>query len=355
VSSSPASQLFEPRERSLAIGIWSGVSGLALAAGPLIGGSLVEHVGWQAVLLVKPPGALVAIALALATTSNASTTVATERRLDLPGIALLTVGAGALMLALVDFAGKHPKAASIVALLVIASGALGAFVRVQRRSPAPLLRLELFRSPTSAIGNVVMFATYALVVAQFFYITLFLQNGAGLSPIDTGVRLLPVTISVAVTAPLAGRLMNRVGPRPLVTTGLLMTAAALGLLRAELVDDGGSVLTGCSLALLGAGIGLVFAAVNAAGLRAVDRAYAGAAAGTLAMARHLGLTFGVGLIAAAAGASARAGEGARGGAGAGRDPPSRLNETNPDPLCAPAGCSGAPRSSRAARPRSSAK
>jgi EmrB/QacA subfamily drug resistance transporter len=289
-------QAFPAEQRGAAIGTWAGVSGLALAIGPVVGGLLTEDVGWRAIFFINPPIAVAAVAVTLfATRESRDETVG--RDVDFAGIAALTAGLTALVLALVESNSWHWGSARIVGLFAGAVVSLVAFVVIELRVRAPMLDFSFFRSRTSAGANAVAFLVTFAMFAQLFFMTLYMQNVLGYSPLRTGVRFLPATFVIIVIGPLAGRLTDRVGPRPLISLGLAIVAGGL-LIQSQLtIHSGyGPLLPG--FILMGLGIGLVMSPMSTAAMNAVDSTKAGAASGVISMSRMVGGTVGLAVMAA---------------------------------------------------------
>ncbi len=293
-------QAFPAHQRGTAIGTWAGVSALALAIGPVIGGFLTQQVSWRAIFFVNPPIALIAVAVTLfAARESRDETV--SRKVDFPGIASITVGLTALVLALVegnawDPDPSHPSA-RIIGLLAVAVAALAAFVVTERRSASPMVDFQFFRSRTFLGVNVVAFIVSFAMLAQFFFLALYMQNILHYSPLQTGLRFLPATLVIIVMGPLAGRLTDRVGSRVPMTVGMLVVALALGIQSRVTVHTGyGLLLPG--FVLMGLGMGLVMSPMSTAAMNAVDRTKAGVASGVLSMSRMVGGTFGVAIVGA---------------------------------------------------------
>jgi EmrB/QacA subfamily drug resistance transporter len=289
-------QAFPPEQRGTAIGTWAGVSALALAIGPVVGGFLTEDVSWRAIFFINPPIAVIAIAMTLfATRESRDETVG--KTVDFAGIATITIGLTALVLALVEGNTWHWGSAAVISLLAVAAIALPAFVMVERRVAAPMVNFTFFRTRTYVGANVVAFLISFAMFAQFFFLTLYLQNVLHYSPLQTGVRFLPATALIIFTAPLAGRLADRVGSRPLMTLGLVIVASALFIQSRLTVNSGyGLLLPG--FILMGLGMGMVMSPMSTAAMNAVDRTKAGAASGVLSMTRMVGSTFGVAVMGA---------------------------------------------------------
>jgi EmrB/QacA subfamily drug resistance transporter len=289
-------QAFPAEQRGTAIGTWAGVSALALAIGPVVGGFLTEYVSWRAIFFINPPIAIVAVAVTLfATRESRDETV--DKTVDYAGIAAVTIGLTALVLALVEGNSWHWGSPRVISLFAIAAIALSAFVLIERRVVAPIVNFAFFRSRTFLGANLVAFLISFAMFAQFFFLTLYMQNILHYSPLQTGVRFLPSTIVIIIMGPLAGRLTDRVGSRPLMTLGLVIVAAALAIQSRLTVHSGyGLLLPG--FVLMGLGMGLVMSPMSTAAMNSVDRTKAGAASGLLSMIRMVGSTFGVAVMGA---------------------------------------------------------
>ncbi len=289
-------QAFPPNQRGMAIGTWAGVSALALAIGPVLGGLLTEQVSWRAIFFLNPPIAIGAVAVTLFATRE-SRDEGVARKVDFPGIAAITVGLTAIVLALVEGNRWHWGSPRIVALLVLAALGLAAFGLIERHSRAPMVDFTFFRSRTFLGANLVAFLISFAMLAMFFFMALYLQNVLHYSPLQTGVRFLPTTILVIIIAPLAGRLADRIGSRPLMTLGLVIVSVAIFIQSRITVHSGyGLLLPG--FILMGLGMGLVMSPMSTAAMNAVDRSKAGVASGVLSMSRMVGGTFGVAVMGA---------------------------------------------------------
>jgi EmrB/QacA subfamily drug resistance transporter len=289
-------QAFPPHQRGTAIGTWAGVSALALAIGPVIGGFLTQQVSWRAIFFINPPIAIVAVAVTLfAARESRDETVG--KSVDYAGIGALTVGLTALVLALVQGNSWHWGSPRIIALFVIAAVALTGFIVIERTVKAPMIDFAFFRSRTSAGANLVGFLVTFAMFAQFFFITIYMQNILHYSPLETGLRFLPSTLVIIVMGPLAGRLTDKVGPRPLMTLGLVTVSAAV-FVQSHITAHSGYGLLLPGFILMGLGMGLVMSPMSTAAMNAVDRTKAGAASGVLSMSRMIGSTFGVAVMGA---------------------------------------------------------
>ncbi|RWX74749.1 DHA2 family efflux MFS transporter permease subunit [Neorhizobium lilium] len=284
-------QAFPDKEqRNRAVGWWGAAGGIALAAGPVVGGILVTHFGWRSVFLINIPVGLVGLALILRYSAPSSRN---ERRsLDLSGQSAAIIALASLATALTDAAHlgwTHPRV--LVALLVAVLAAI-AFILIESRSRAPMLPLSFFSNSAFSIasitGVIVNFAYYGLI----FVFSLFFQLEQDLSPQETGIAFLPMTIVLVVTNIIASRLITRLGARRLMVFGLLL--AAVGYLLLLPVSVSGSywqlvvpMLTAAS------GIALIVPTITNVTLSSVDPSRAGIASGVLNTARQVGGMLGV--------------------------------------------------------------
>ncbi len=287
---------FPPAERGKAIGTWAGVSALALAIGPVVGGFLVESVSWQSIFFLNVPVAIGAIIVTLfAVRESRDETV--ERTVDVPGVLTLTIGLAALVLALVEGNSWHWGSGSEIALYAIAVLGLASFVFIERHRRVPMVDFSFFSSRTFLGANIVAFIVSFAMLAMFFFMALYMQNILHYSPLQAGVRFLPSTLMIVLIAPLAGRLADRVGPRPLMTFGLLAVSGSLFWQSHLTISSGYSALLP-GFVLMGIGMAFVMSPMSMAAMNAVAASKAGVASGILSMNRMVGGTFGVAVLGA---------------------------------------------------------
>lgn len=285
----------DPRERAQAIGMWAGVSGLALAAGPVLGGLLVDTLGWQSVFFLNVPVGIIAFLVASRVVAESANPHG--RRVDLPGQVLGVVGLASLTYALIEGNGKGWRSPTIVTLLVVAATALAAFVVVERRSSSPMLQLSFFRDRTFS-GAVVVAALVSFgMFGMFFFLSLYMQSVQGYSAIAAGVRFLPSTLAIVFVAPLAGRAAARLGSRTPMTVGLVLCGSALLLLERLQPTTPYSQFWWIQ-GMMGIGMGLTMAPMTAAVMSSVPPARAGMAAATTNTSREVGGVFGIALLGA---------------------------------------------------------
>ena len=220
------SATFPPSQRGTAIGIWAGVSALALAIGPLVGGLLAEHVGWSAIFYVNVPIGLAAIAASILLIDESKDTTEGQRP-DLPGLASSALGLFALTYGLIEANSYGWASGRILGAFALALVALGAFVVLERHQRAPMLDLALFRDRTFAGANLLLLLVALAMFGVFFFLSLYVQNVLRYSPVKAGVAFLPMTALIVVIAPLPGRLSDRRGSRWLLTGGMALVAVQL--------------------------------------------------------------------------------------------------------------------------------
>jgi hypothetical protein len=268
---------FEGDERGRAIGIWSGLGGIAGAAGPFLGGWLVANVGWRWVFLINLPLAAAVVWVAqrhVAETRDA----AAAHHLDIAGAVLGALGLAGTTWALVQ-AGESGATAPTVAAGVGGVLALAAFLLVERRSRLPMLPLSLFSSAQFSAANAVTFLVYAALGGVFFLLVMHLQLVAGFSPLLAGSALLPLTAIMLALSGAAGGLSERIGPRWPMALGPLVSAAGLLLLRG--IGPGASYLRDVlpGVVVFGLGLALTVAPLTTTVLAAAEARFAGIASG----------------------------------------------------------------------------
>jgi EmrB/QacA subfamily drug resistance transporter len=287
---------FPPSERGKAMGMWAGVSALALAVGPVVGGFLTEHVSWRAIFYLNVPVAVAAVAASLfAVRESRDTTVG--REVDFAGVAVLTAGLTALILALVEGNEWGWGLAGIVALLIAAAAALTAFVVVELRVKTPMVEFHFFADRNFLGAVVVALIVSFSMLGVFFFLALYMQDILRYSPLEAGVKFLPSTLMIVGVAPVAGRLADRFGPRWLIAAGLGIVAASLYSFSGIAVDSGYLDLLPGFL-LLGIGIALTMSPMTSAAMNAVPVEKAGIASGVLSMFRMVGGSLGVAVTGA---------------------------------------------------------
>jgi EmrB/QacA subfamily drug resistance transporter len=288
-------------ERNKALGIWGAVAGSAGAAGVLLGGVLTEGLGWEWVLWVNVPIGIIAAALAPALIAETRSEDET-RHFDIAGAVTITLGLSAFVFALLDAEtagwGSVQTIGTIVASLLL----LGAFVVVEQRSKAPLVPFSIFRVRTVRGANVVGILVGASLFSMFYFISLYMQQVLGYSPIKAGLSYLPLAISIILAAGIASGLVTKVGFKPILATG--MGLIALGLLWFTQISVDGTFLgdiLGPSL-LAAVGLGFAFVPVTIAAVSGIEDREQGLASGLINTAQQVGGALGLAILAAVANA-----------------------------------------------------
>jgi EmrB/QacA subfamily drug resistance transporter len=287
---------FPRRQRGMAIGIWAGVSAMALAIGPLVGGILTEKVSWSWIFFINIPiGALGIVAARVFI--DESRDMSREQRLDLPGLLTSGIGLFALTYALISTNHHAWTSTLVLSLFAIAFVSLFAFVLLELHQRIPMLDLSLFKNATFAGANTVMLLVGVAMFGVFFFNSLFIQNILGYSAIQTGATFLPMTVLIILVAPWAGRFSDRIGPRWLMTAGMLFVTASL-LLFAQL--DAGSSFWAIVPGLVTGGFGMALAMTptTAAAMGSVPVDKAGVGSAVINSMRQVGGSLGIAILGA---------------------------------------------------------
>ena len=286
---------FPPQRRGLIVGVYGGLAGLAVAAGPIIGGVVAERLDWHWIVWLNVPIGLVALVLGARLLPESH---GAPERLDLVGVGLISGGVVALVWALVrasDLGWSNPE---IIATLLAGGALLPAFAIWEHRSSQPMVPMRLFRNRAFAVGNLTTFLMSGATFAAAFLITQEFQFARGYSPIAAGVRLLPFFGTPMVVSPIAGALSDRVGRRPIMLTGLALQAVGYAWVAAR-----GSLATSwvelvVALLVAGVGISMALPTVPTAVLSAVAQHEMGKASGVNYMAQRFGSVFSIAIASA---------------------------------------------------------
>jgi len=287
---------FPPRERGKAIGIWAGVSGMALAIGPLVGGLLTEHVNWNWIFFINVPVGIIGL-LAIPLFIDESRDTSHEQRLDVPGLATSAIGLFSLTYAFIEANNYGWGSSRILGALAVAAVMLVAFVMLEGRQRAPMLDLALFRNRTFSGANASMLFVGLAMFGTFFYVSLYMQNVLNYSPVETGASFLPMTLLIIAIAPRAGALTDKIGSRWLVGFGMTLLAVMLfyySQLGAS--ESFWAILPG--LLIGGVGMGLTMTPVTAAAMSAVAVDKAGVGSAVLNSSRQVGGSLGIAVMGA---------------------------------------------------------
>jgi EmrB/QacA subfamily drug resistance transporter len=281
-------------KRGLALGAWGGVTGLAVALGPVVGGAILHGLSWQWIFWVNVPIGLVLMPLAL---RRLDETRGSDRALDLPGLGLASAGLLGIVWGLVRGNGEGWAGPEIVGSLLLGVLLTVAFVAWELRASRPMLPMRFFRSRAFAAANVASIAFSFGMFGSIFLLAQFLQTVQHFSPLGAGVRILPWTLMPMLIAPLAGAFSDRIGGRPLIATGLALQAVALGWLAAVTTPDVAYAQLVGPFLVAGAGMALFFAPIANVVLSAVRPEEEGKASGVNSAIRELGGVFGVAVLA----------------------------------------------------------
>ncbi|MET8295531.1 MFS transporter [Streptomyces sp. NPDC005180] len=280
--------------RGMALGIYGAVTGLAVASGPLIGGSLTEHISWQWIFWLNVPIGLVLIPLARLRLAEST---APGARLDVPGTLLISGGLFGIVYGLVNANAHGWTSAPVLTGLLAGSALVGGFIRHGFRNANPILPMRLFRNRGFFGINLAGLLMYLGMFGSIFLLSQFLQGVAGYSPTEAGLRMLPWTGMGMIVAPLAGILSDRIGGRPVVVAGLALQALGLGWFALVLSPGVSYAAQLPALVLSGIGMSLYFAPANHVLMSTVGPADQGKASGTNNALREVGGALGVAVLA----------------------------------------------------------
>jgi EmrB/QacA subfamily drug resistance transporter len=286
----------EPRERARAIGIWGGVFGLSMALGPIVGGALVETVGWRGIFWVNVPVGIAAIILTAMYVPESKAPRA--RRPDPVGQALVIVLLTSLVYAFIEGPGQGWTGAGILACFAIAVAALVALIAYERCRAEPLIDVRFFRSAPFSGAVAIAICSFAALGGFLLVNTLYLQNVRGYSPLLAGLYVLPMAMMTVVFGPVSGVVVGRFGTRPsLVIAGIFLTAS--GLLLTRLANDTSAAMLVGTYVVFGVGFGFVNPPITNSTVSGMPRSQAGVAAGITSTSRQIGSSLGVAVIGSA--------------------------------------------------------
>ena len=290
------SATFPPEERGTAIGIWAGVSGGALAIGPLVGGLLVDAFSWPWIFYINLPFGVLGVAAAFVFVSDSRDTSA-EQRLDIPGLITGGLAVFGITYGLIEGNGHGWTSAEILGAFALGILALAAFIVLEQRQRLPVVDLSLFRNPTFAGANAAGLLNFTTLFGFIVFASIFLQNVLGYSPTKAGATFLASTIPIMFASPVSGRLADTIGPRVPAASGMLLFGIGLlGLSRVQ--ADWGFWNMFPWLVVAGLGFGLVLPAATTAILGSVPTEKSGVASGVMQSLRQLGGGLGVAISGA---------------------------------------------------------
>jgi EmrB/QacA subfamily drug resistance transporter len=282
-------------ERARALGIFAGITGCALIVGPAIGGFITETFGWRWIFWINLPIGLIAIALVLARLRETFGPVAA---LDITGLLLVAIAALGLVWSLLRGNAAGWTSPEVTGTVIAGLAFTVAFVLWELRTPAPMVPMRLFASRSFASGVLASFLFYAAMYGVLFLLPQFLQVSLGFSPFGAGLRLLPWTATLFVTAPVAGAMVGKLGERPLVVTGLSMQAIGLGWIALIVTPGLAYPALVAPLIIAGVGVSMAMPAAQNAILSSVAVTEMGKASGVFNMGRFLGGMFGIAALVA---------------------------------------------------------
>ena len=287
---------FPPRERGQAIGIWAGVSAMALAIGPLVGGLIVENINWNWIFFINVPVGVLGIVVSQLVIKESRDT-SHEQSIDVPGLITSSAGLFALTFALIEGTAHGWTSPEIVGSFAAAVVLLVAFVLLERYQRLPMLDLSLFKIGSFTGSNLVAMLVSLGMFGVFFFVSLYIQNILGWSPTQAGASFLPMTLLIILVAPIAGKLSDRIGSRWLMGAG--MTLVSISLLFYQRVGLHSTFWTLLPAMLLGGvGMAMTMSPMTAAAMSSVPVDKAGVGSGVLNSFRQLGGSLGIALMGA---------------------------------------------------------
>jgi EmrB/QacA subfamily drug resistance transporter len=289
------SAAFPPERRGAAIGMFSAITGLAVASGPLIGGAVVQGLAWQWIFWINVPIGALAVPLVLTKMRESH---GTDTSLDLPGLALVTGGALGLVWGLVRGNEAGWASPEVLGSLVVGAVLIAAFVAWELRASEPMLPMAFFRSRAFSAGNAAIFLTFASLFSAVFFYAQLLQTGLGYDALGAGLRLMPWTATFITVAPAVGALVDRIGERPFMVAGLSLQAAGLAWLA--LIAEPGMAYSEMLAPFIvgGVGVSMAIPAAQNSVLGSMAEGALGKAAGANSMMRELGGVFGIAVVVA---------------------------------------------------------
>jgi EmrB/QacA subfamily drug resistance transporter len=289
------SAAFPAERRGTAIGLFSAVTGLAVASGPLVGGAVVNGLDWTWIFWLNVPIGLLAAPLVLARVKES---FGPNTAFDFPGLGLVTAGALGIVWGLVRGNTAGWESVEVVAALVGGALLVVAFVAWESRASEPMIPISFFRSRAFSAGNLAIFAVFGSLFAEVYFFSQLLQTGMGFDALGAGLRLMPWTGTFLLIGPIAGALSDRIGERPLMVTGLLIQAAGTGWIALIAGPDLSYSELVVPMVVAGVGISMAIPSAQNSVLGSVAEEAVGKAAGTNSLMRELGGVFGIAIAVA---------------------------------------------------------
>ncbi len=287
--------VFPPQKRGAAMGIWGGVVALGAVVGPIVGGLIVTNYAWEWVFLINVPVGIVAILATLAIVPESIDPLA-SKRLDWGGLLLSGAGIFTLVFGLIEGPNWGWTNPVILGLLLASVVLLACFVWWERRAADPMMKLELFQLRNFWVGNVIATTVAFGMLGIFFPMTLFLQGALGFSPIRAGLTMTPMSVTIMIAAPFAGRLTDRIGARWILVTGLSLMTVGIVFIISRITPETTWRTLFPALIVTGTGMGMTFAPMTAAAMAEVPPRIAGSASGILNTMRNVGQVLGIAVL-----------------------------------------------------------
>jgi EmrB/QacA subfamily drug resistance transporter len=284
---------FPAKNRGIALGVWSGISGIAVALGPLVGGAVIQLSSWHWIFWINVP---VGLALIPTAARLLQESYGNERGLDLPGLGLASTGLFGLIFGLIRAQTIGWGAVEVIVSLAVGAVLIVGFVAQELRTPEPMLPMDFFKRRSFAVTNVVSLSMYFGMFGSIFFMSQYLQNVLGNSPFEAGLKLLVWTGSIMLVSPAAGFFSERYGSRIFMAVGLALQAIALGWLASEAAVGQSYTSMIVPFVFGGAGMALVFAPSASAVLASVRTDQAGQASGATNAIRELGGVLGIAVL-----------------------------------------------------------
>ncbi|MER0241742.1 MFS transporter [Streptomyces sp. HSW2009] len=287
--------VFPPRKFGMAVGIWAMVSSVSTALGPIVGGLLVEHVNWESVFYLNAPVGAVALVFSVLVLPQSKNEAAAQERFDIPGLVLLTAGLIAVVFGVVKGETWGWTAGGTLGAIIAGVLLIVLFGWYETRVAHPLLPMRLFRNPALSVGTVITALNFFVLLGVIFFVMLYLQNVRGYSPVEAGVRTLPLSLASVVASPLGAALTQRFGPRLTMPLGMALQAVACFVMTGWSAGSSYALLWPPFIAL-GLGVGIVMAASSDAIVGNAPVKDGGVAGGLQATALQVGGALGTSVL-----------------------------------------------------------
>ncbi|HEY9329280.1 MAG TPA: MFS transporter [Streptomyces sp.] len=287
--------VFPPKKFGMAVGIWAMVSSVSTALGPIVGGLLVEHVSWESVFYINAPIGVIALVFSIVVLPQSRNTSAAGEKFDIPGVVLLALGLLAVVFGVVKGETWGWTSAGTLGTIIGGVLILLLFGRYETRVAHPLLPMRLFRNPALTIGTVITALNFFVLLGMIFFVMLYLQNVRGFTPVQAGVRTLPLSLASVVASPLGAALTQKFGPRLTMPLGMALQAAACFAMLGWGADSSYAAMWPPFIAL-GLGVGMVMASSSDAIVGNAPVKDGGVAGGLQATALQIGGALGTSVL-----------------------------------------------------------